>query len=48
MKQISIGEMRKTLENKNIRGVVLLKNTEVRKKYQELFKYNTKNLYISK
>jgi len=39
MASLSVSEMRAALEDKNIKGVALLKNTEVRHQYQKLFNY---------
>jgi len=39
MKGLSVSEMRVALEDKGIRAVALLKNSEVRYQYQKLFNY---------
>lgn len=39
MESLSVGEMRQALEDKNVKGVGLLKNTEIRHQYQKLFNY---------
>jgi len=39
MEGLSVSEMRVALEDKGIRAVALLKNSEVRHQYQKLFNY---------